>query len=38
VIGDIQEAITSIEGLDIPEEEKEMIYSGNILRMIRHDG
>jgi aminocarboxymuconate-semialdehyde decarboxylase len=38
VIGDIQEAITSIEGLDIPEEEKKMIYSGNILRMIRHDG
>jgi aminocarboxymuconate-semialdehyde decarboxylase len=38
VIGDIQEAITSIQGLDIPEEEKEMIYSGNILKMMHHDG
>ncbi|MFH1082064.1 MAG: amidohydrolase family protein [Pseudomonadota bacterium] len=37
VIGDIQEAITSIEGLDIPQAEKEMIYSGNILRLI-HGG
>ncbi len=38
VIGDIQEAVTSIKCLDIPEEEKEMIYSGNILRLIRHEG
>ncbi len=34
VIGDIEEAVTSIEGLDIPDEEKEMIYSGNILRLM----
>ena len=37
VIGDIREAITSIEGLDIPQAEKEMIYSGNILRLIDGD-
>ena len=34
VIGDIDEAVTSIEGLDIPDEEKEMIYSRNILRLM----
>ncbi|MDB4443743.1 amidohydrolase [bacterium] len=34
VIGDIREAITSIEDLKIPEAEKEMIYSGNILRLM----
>jgi aminocarboxymuconate-semialdehyde decarboxylase len=33
VIGDIGEAITSIENLKIPQDEKEMIYSGNILRL-----
>lgn len=34
VIGDIQEAVASIEGLPIPPEEKEMIYSGNLLELI----
>lgn len=34
VIGDIGEAITSIEGLDIPTEEKERIFSGNMLRLM----
>ena len=34
VIGDIREAITSIEQLDIPQPDKEMIYSGNILSLI----
>ena len=38
VIGDIKEAITSIEKLDIPQTDKEMIYSGNILRLIHQDG
>jgi aminocarboxymuconate-semialdehyde decarboxylase len=38
VIGDIKEAITSIEQLDIPQADKEMIYSGNILRLIHQDG
>jgi len=37
VIGDIHEAITSIEELDIPQDEKEMIYSGNILRLMHQD-
>jgi len=37
VIGDIKEAITSIEQLDIPQADKEMIYSGNILRLIHQD-
>ncbi len=37
VIGDIKEAITSIEQLDIPQADKEMIYSGNILRLIHWD-
>jgi aminocarboxymuconate-semialdehyde decarboxylase len=34
VIGDIHEAITSIEHLDIPRGDKEMIYSGNMLGLI----
>jgi aminocarboxymuconate-semialdehyde decarboxylase len=34
VIGDIRAAITSIQDLDIPDGDKEMIYSGNILRLI----
>jgi aminocarboxymuconate-semialdehyde decarboxylase len=38
VIGDIKEAITSIEQLDIPQTDKEMIYSGNILRLIHQNG
>ncbi len=37
VIGDIREAITSIEGLDISQLEKDLIYSGNILRLMRRD-
>lgn len=38
VIGDIKEAITSIEQLDISQADKEMIYCGNILRLIHQDG
>jgi aminocarboxymuconate-semialdehyde decarboxylase len=37
VIGDIREAITSIEQLDIPQADKEMIFSGNILRLIHRN-
>ena len=37
VIGDITEAITSVEHLDIPQTDKEMIYSGNILRLTHSD-
>jgi len=37
VIGDIGEAITSIEKLEIPSEEKEKIYSRNILHLIHYD-
>jgi aminocarboxymuconate-semialdehyde decarboxylase len=37
VIGDIHEAITSIEQLEIPQLDKEMIYSGNIQRLIHRD-
>ena len=37
VIGDIKEAITSIEQLDIPQTDKEMIFSGNLLRLIHQD-
>ena len=37
VIGDIREAVTSIEQLDIPQSDKEMIYSGNILRLMNPD-
>jgi len=37
VIGNIEEAITSIEELNIPQTDKKMIYSGNILRLIHHD-
>ena len=37
VIGDIREAVTSIEHLDIPQADKEMIYSANILRLIHKD-
>jgi len=33
VIGDIRDAITSIEKLKIPREDKQLIYSGNILRL-----
>ena len=38
VIGDIREAITSIENLDIPQTDKGMIYSGNILRLMNEEG
>ena len=34
VIGDIQEAVTSIEALNIPDSEKQQIFSGNILRLM----
>lgn len=34
VIGDIREAVTSIESLDIPGNEKEMIFSANLLRLM----
>ncbi len=37
VIGDIREAVTSIESLKIPPEEKEWIYSGNILRLMHRE-
>jgi aminocarboxymuconate-semialdehyde decarboxylase len=35
VIGDIREAITSIEALKIPQEDKDKIYSGNILELMQ---
>ncbi len=34
VIGDINEAVTSIEALPIPDTDKALIFSGNILRLI----
>jgi len=37
VIGDIKEAITSIEQLDISQTDKAKIFSGNILRLIHQD-
>lgn len=37
VIGDIREAVTSIENLPIPDVEKEAIFGGNLLRLIRQD-
>ncbi len=37
VIGDIKEAITSIEQLDIPQADKEKIYCGNILRLVQEE-
>jgi aminocarboxymuconate-semialdehyde decarboxylase len=37
VIGDIREAITSIEHLNIPQEDKEKVYSGNILRLTHRE-
>lgn len=37
VIGDIDEAVTSIETLPIPAEDKEKIYSGNFLRLTHRD-
>jgi len=37
VIGDIEEAISSIENLKIDAAEKEQIYSGNILQLIHRE-
>jgi len=37
VIGDIREAITSIDNLDIPQADKEMIYSKNILTLMHKE-
>jgi len=37
VIGDIKEAVTSIDALNIPKAEKELICSGNILRLMHKD-
>jgi len=37
VIGDIREAITSVENLKIPQADKEMIFSGNILQLTHRD-
>lgn len=34
VIGDIREAVTSIEALKIPDTDKEKIFSGNILKLM----
>jgi aminocarboxymuconate-semialdehyde decarboxylase len=34
VIGDIREAVTSIEQLNIPQEDKEMIFSKNLLGLM----
>jgi aminocarboxymuconate-semialdehyde decarboxylase len=33
VIGDMKRAVSSIEGLPIPQEDKELIYSGNLLKL-----
>jgi aminocarboxymuconate-semialdehyde decarboxylase len=37
VIGNINEAVTTIEQLKIPQKDKEMIYSGNILRLTHRE-
>ncbi|MBW1998496.1 MAG: amidohydrolase [Deltaproteobacteria bacterium] len=37
VIGDIGRAISSIEDLDIPEEDKMLIFSGNLTRLMAQD-
>jgi hypothetical protein len=36
VLGDIREAVTSIDSLTIPEADKEQTFSGNIPRLM-HD-
>jgi aminocarboxymuconate-semialdehyde decarboxylase len=33
VIGDMKRAVSSIDGLPIPQEDKELIYSGNLLKL-----
>ena len=38
VIGDINRAVTSIQDLSIPEEEKEMIFSKNLLQLMGKSG
>ncbi|MBU2497937.1 MAG: amidohydrolase [Proteobacteria bacterium] len=38
VIGDIGEAVTSIQGLPIPDTDKEKIYSENMLRLMHIEG
>lgn len=37
VLGNIRDAINSIEHLDIPQTDREMIYSGNIIRLVHRD-
>ena len=37
VIGDIDEAVTSIEGLKIPQEDKEKIFSENLLKLMHKE-
>jgi predicted TIM-barrel fold metal-dependent hydrolase len=37
VIGDIHEAITSIQNLKIPQEDKDKIFSENLLRLMHVD-
>ena len=37
VIGDIDEAVTSIDNLKIPQADKELIFSGNILRLTHRE-
>jgi aminocarboxymuconate-semialdehyde decarboxylase len=37
VIGDMDEAITSIEGLNIPQADKEKIFSENLLKLMQKD-
>lgn len=38
VIGDIGEAVTSVEALKIPREDKEKIFSGNIQQLMHKEG
>jgi aminocarboxymuconate-semialdehyde decarboxylase len=35
VIGDIERAVSSIQDLDIPEADKQLIFSGNLKRLIK---
>lgn len=35
VIGDIKRSVSSIEDLDIPDEQKEWIFSGNLRKLLR---
>ncbi|MCJ7596429.1 MAG: amidohydrolase, partial [Desulfobacterales bacterium] len=38
VIGDIREAVTSIQDLNIPDADKEKIFSGNMLKLMHMEG